>query len=264
MQQGPRVAVIGLDCGTPQLLFHDLQARCRTSRKLMGEGMYGDLASHHPADHGPRLGVRDDRQDAGPARASTASATARTPPTTGCRSRTRASIKEPAVWDELGAQGHAVGADRRPARASRRRRSSRAGASAASSRRRRPSAARIPQELEAEIEEELGGQRTTSSTSRTSASRARLHARPDLQDDRAAVPGRAPAHREQAVGLLHAVRDRAATGCTTSSGSTTTRGTRCTSPATGTRRTSRTTTGSSTASSARCWSWSPTTPSRWS
>ena len=24
MQQGPRVAVIGLDCGTPQLLFDDL------------------------------------------------------------------------------------------------------------------------------------------------------------------------------------------------------------------------------------------------
>ena len=42
------------------------------------------------ADHGARLGVRDDRQDARASSGSTGSATARTPPTTGCRSRTPA------------------------------------------------------------------------------------------------------------------------------------------------------------------------------
>ena len=48
MQQGPRVAVIGLDCGTPQLLFRDLHAEVPNIRKLMGAGMYGDLASITP------------------------------------------------------------------------------------------------------------------------------------------------------------------------------------------------------------------------
>src|SRR6185312_6347170 len=48
MQQGPRVVVIGLDCGTPKLLFDDLNAEVPTIAKLMGEGMYGDLASITP------------------------------------------------------------------------------------------------------------------------------------------------------------------------------------------------------------------------
>ena len=60
---------------------------------------------HHAADHRPRVGLRHDRQDPRPARASTASATARTTPTTACPSRPRGSIKEPAVWDKLGEQG---------------------------------------------------------------------------------------------------------------------------------------------------------------
>ena len=37
MQQGPRVAVIGLDCATPQLLFRDLVDEIPNIRKLMGE-----------------------------------------------------------------------------------------------------------------------------------------------------------------------------------------------------------------------------------
>ena len=48
MQQGPRVAVIGLDCGTPQLLFGDLAAEVPNISKLMSEGMHGDLASITP------------------------------------------------------------------------------------------------------------------------------------------------------------------------------------------------------------------------
>jgi predicted AlkP superfamily phosphohydrolase/phosphomutase len=48
MQQGPRVAVIGLDCATPQLLFRDLADEVPNIRSLMDGGMYGDLASITP------------------------------------------------------------------------------------------------------------------------------------------------------------------------------------------------------------------------
>ena len=45
---GPRVAVIGLDCGTPQLLFEDLAEEVPTIHGLMQRGMWGDLASITP------------------------------------------------------------------------------------------------------------------------------------------------------------------------------------------------------------------------
>jgi predicted AlkP superfamily phosphohydrolase/phosphomutase len=48
MQHGPRVAVIGLDCVTPTLLFDDLRSEVPTIAKLMDNGMYGDLASITP------------------------------------------------------------------------------------------------------------------------------------------------------------------------------------------------------------------------
>ena len=48
MQQGPRVAVIGLDCVAPQLLFRDLIDDIPNIRKLMDAGMHGDLASITP------------------------------------------------------------------------------------------------------------------------------------------------------------------------------------------------------------------------
>ena len=48
MRQGPRVAVIGLDCGTPQLLFRDLAAEVPNISRLLASGMYGDLASITP------------------------------------------------------------------------------------------------------------------------------------------------------------------------------------------------------------------------
>ena len=46
--QGPRVAVIGLDCATPQLLFKDLASEVPNITKLMNRGMWGDLASITP------------------------------------------------------------------------------------------------------------------------------------------------------------------------------------------------------------------------
>jgi predicted AlkP superfamily phosphohydrolase/phosphomutase len=104
VQQGPRVAVIGLDCGTPKLLFDDLNDEVPTIAKLMGEGMYGDLASITPPITVPAWAC---------------SMTGRTPGQLGLygfRNRKDAtydglsiahsgSIKVPAVWDKLGEQG---------------------------------------------------------------------------------------------------------------------------------------------------------------
>ena len=104
MQQGPRVVVIGLDSEPPKLLFDDLNAEVPTLAKLMGEGMYGDLASITPPITVPawacgmtgttpgQLGVygfrnrKDTTYD-------------------GLSIAHSGSIKKPAVWDALGAQG---------------------------------------------------------------------------------------------------------------------------------------------------------------
>src|SRR4029079_19577456 len=104
MPQGPRVAVIGLDCGTPQLLFRDLADEIPNIRKLMADGMYGDLASITPPITVP---------------ACACAMTGKTPGQLGIygfRNRkdhtydglsiaTSDAVKEPAVWDVLGAHG---------------------------------------------------------------------------------------------------------------------------------------------------------------
>ncbi|MEA2556702.1 MAG: hypothetical protein QOG88_240, partial [Actinomycetota bacterium] len=104
MQQGPRVAVIGLDCGTPQLLFRDLLEEIPNIRALMDRGMYGDLASITPPITVPawacamtgktpgQLGIygfrnrKDNTYD-------------------GLSLAHSGSVREPAVWDKLGEQG---------------------------------------------------------------------------------------------------------------------------------------------------------------
>src|SRR3954453_3989813 len=104
MAQGPRVAVIGLDCGTPQLLFRDLADEIPNIRKLMADGMWGDLASITPPITVPawacamtgktpgQLGIYGfrNRKD-----------------TTyeGLSPATADAVKEPAVWDVLGNAG---------------------------------------------------------------------------------------------------------------------------------------------------------------
>ena len=104
MQQGPRVAVIGLDCATPQLLFDDLHAEVPTIAQLMERGMYGDLASITPPITVPawacamtgktpgQLGIYGfrNRKDVSYGRLSIA---------------TSGSVHEPAVWDALGERG---------------------------------------------------------------------------------------------------------------------------------------------------------------
>ena len=104
MQQGPRVAIIGLDCGAPQLLFHDLADEVPNLQKIFAEGMFGDLASITPPITVP---------------AWICGMTGRTPGELGIygfRNRkdtsydglqvaTSLSVKEPAVWDVLGRHG---------------------------------------------------------------------------------------------------------------------------------------------------------------
>ncbi|MGQ0669593.1 MAG: alkaline phosphatase family protein, partial [Actinomycetota bacterium] len=104
MTQGPRVAVIGLDCGTPQLIFGDLADEIPNIRKLAEGGMYGDLASITPPITVPawacsmtgttpgQLGIygfrnrKDNTYD-------------------GLSIATSDAVKQPAVWDVLGTRG---------------------------------------------------------------------------------------------------------------------------------------------------------------
>jgi predicted AlkP superfamily phosphohydrolase/phosphomutase len=102
--QGPRVAVIGLDCGTPQLLFDELESEVPNINALMGRGMHGELASITPPITIPawacamtgktpgQLGVYGMRN-----RTDTSY--------DGLSLATSLSIKEPSVWDLLGDRG---------------------------------------------------------------------------------------------------------------------------------------------------------------
>src|ERR671926_1306657 len=105
MTQGPRVAIIGLDCVTPQLLFRDLAGETPNIHKLMSNGMYGDLASITPPITVPAWAC---------------SMTGKTPGQLGIygfRNRkdttyeglsiaTSDKVTEPTVWDELGKRGY--------------------------------------------------------------------------------------------------------------------------------------------------------------
>ncbi len=101
---GPRVAVIGLDCAPPQLLFEDLRDEIPNLRKLMESGMHGELASITPPITVPawacamtgktpgQLGIYGFRNRKDTTYDGLAIATAD-------------AVREPAVWDLLGARG---------------------------------------------------------------------------------------------------------------------------------------------------------------
>ena len=104
MTDSPRVAVIGLDCATPQLLFRDFASETPNIHALMLRGMWGDLASIIPPITVPagacamsgntpgQLGIYGfrNRRDA---------------TYEGLSIATSDAMKEPAVWDALGANG---------------------------------------------------------------------------------------------------------------------------------------------------------------
>jgi predicted AlkP superfamily phosphohydrolase/phosphomutase len=102
--QGPRVAVIGIDCAPAQLVLVDMAAEMPTIHKLMTEGMHGPLASITPPITVPawacamtgktpgQLGIygfrnrKDNTYD-------------------GLSIATSESVKEPTVWDRIGERG---------------------------------------------------------------------------------------------------------------------------------------------------------------
>ena len=181
-----RVAVIGLDCGTPQLLFRATSSgRSPTSTQAHGGGMHGDLASISRRSRS-RVGLRDDRQDPGSARPSTASATARTTRTTACRSRRRARSGARRVG-QAGREGHALVVDRRAAELP----AARVHGWRIACFLTPPSANDFayPRSSRSRSPTSWAGGATTSSTSRTSASRASSSCWTSVQDDRAAVQG---------------------------------------------------------------------------
>src|SRR5712691_1212909 len=104
LQQGPRVALIGIDCATPQLIFDRLADEIPNINALMQRGMHGDLASITPPITIPAWAC---------------AMTGKTPGQLaiyGMRNRkdttydglsiaTSLAVKEPAVWDLLGHQG---------------------------------------------------------------------------------------------------------------------------------------------------------------
>jgi predicted AlkP superfamily phosphohydrolase/phosphomutase len=104
MPDTPRVAVIGLDCATPQLLFRDFEAETPNIHALMKRGMWGDLASITPPITVPAWAC---------------AMTGKTPGQLGIygfRNRkdttyeglsiaTSDAIQAPAVWDVLAQQG---------------------------------------------------------------------------------------------------------------------------------------------------------------
>ena len=104
MTDSPRVAVIGLDCATPQLLFRDFASETPNIHALMLRGMWGDLASIIPPITVPawacamtgktpgQLGIYGFRNR-------------RDTTYEGLSIATSDAMKEPAVWDALGANG---------------------------------------------------------------------------------------------------------------------------------------------------------------
>jgi predicted AlkP superfamily phosphohydrolase/phosphomutase len=104
MPDAPRVAVIGLDCATPQLLFSDLAAETPNIQALMKRGMWGELESITPPITVPAWAC---------------AMTGKTPGELGIygfRNRkdtsygglsiaTSGAITAPAVWDTLGTNG---------------------------------------------------------------------------------------------------------------------------------------------------------------
>jgi predicted AlkP superfamily phosphohydrolase/phosphomutase len=104
MTEGPRVAVIGLDCATPQLLLRDLADEVPTIRSLYDGALHGDLQSITPPITVPAWAC---------------AMTGKTPGQLGIygfRNRkdttyeglsiaTSLAVQEPAVWDLLGEAG---------------------------------------------------------------------------------------------------------------------------------------------------------------
>ena len=104
MSEGPRIAVIGLDCATPRLLFEDLAGELPNIQALVARSLHGELESITPPITVPAWAC---------------AMTGKTPGQLGIygfRNRkdtsyeglsiaTSGAVREPAVWDLLGEAG---------------------------------------------------------------------------------------------------------------------------------------------------------------
>jgi predicted AlkP superfamily phosphohydrolase/phosphomutase len=104
MAQGPRVAVIGLDCGTPQLLFDRLADEIPNINALMQRGMHGELASITPPITIPAWACAMSGKTPGQL-AIYGMRNRKDTTYEGLSIATSLAIKEPQVWDALGQQG---------------------------------------------------------------------------------------------------------------------------------------------------------------
>jgi predicted AlkP superfamily phosphohydrolase/phosphomutase len=104
MTDGPRVAIIGLDCGTPQLLFDQLADELPNIHSLMQRGMWGDLASITPPITIPAWACAMSGKTPGQL-AIYGMRNRKDTTYEGLSLATSLSVKEPQVWDLLGQRG---------------------------------------------------------------------------------------------------------------------------------------------------------------
>src|SRR5438552_73324 len=104
MADGPRVAVIGLDCGTPQLLFDRLSEEVPNINALMRRGMHGDLASITPPITIPAWACAMSGKTPGQL-AIYGMRNRKDSTYEGLSIATSLAVKEPQVWDVLGERG---------------------------------------------------------------------------------------------------------------------------------------------------------------
>lgn len=104
MAQGPRVAVIGLDCGTPQLLFDQLAAEVPNINALLSRGMFGDLESITPPITIPAWACAMSGMTPGDL-AIYGMRNRKDTTYEGLSIATSLAVQEPQVWDILGRRG---------------------------------------------------------------------------------------------------------------------------------------------------------------
>ncbi|MGH2554438.1 MAG: alkaline phosphatase family protein, partial [Actinomycetota bacterium] len=104
MTEGPRVAVIGLDCGTPQLLFDQLADEVPNINALMSRGMFGDLESITPPITIPAWACAMSGKTPGDL-AIYGMRNRKDTTYEGLSIATSGAVREPQVWDILGRRG---------------------------------------------------------------------------------------------------------------------------------------------------------------
>src|SRR5947208_701645 len=104
MANDVRVAVIGLDCATPQLLFQDLAAEIPNINALIQGGMHGDLESITPPITIPAWACAMSGKTPGQL-AIYGMRNRKDTSYEGLSLATSQSVKEPQVWDALGERG---------------------------------------------------------------------------------------------------------------------------------------------------------------